>query len=105
MGFFKFISRWGFVGSTARWAGRWYAFLRAKNTDFTKLSDREIFRLMITERYRIVRDDRKQAFLLSQCSTVEGLVGLVIEILKVEAALHENSGDAIYTFIKAIDEE
>jgi hypothetical protein len=33
------------------------------------------------------------------------LVGLVIEILKVEASLHENDGDTIHLFVEVIDEE
>ena len=33
------------------------------------------------------------------------MVGLVVEILKVEASLHENDGDTICMFIEVIDDE
>jgi hypothetical protein len=105
MGFVKFISRWGAVGGTARWAARQYRFLRAQHPDSARTPDADIFRLLLRERFRILRDDGKQSYLLSQCDTVQGLVGLVVEILKVEAGLHENKGDIIYDFVEVIDEE
>ena len=105
MGFVKLISRWGAVGGTARWAARGYKFLRAQHPDSAKTTDADIFRLLLLVRFRIFRDDAKQSYLLSQCDTLQGLVGLVVEILKVEAGLHENRGDIIYDFIEVIDEE
>jgi len=105
MGFVKFISRWGAVGGTARWAARGYKFLRTQHVDSAKIIDADIFRLLLFERFRILRDDAKQSYLLSQCDTLQGLVGLVVEILKVEADLHENRGDIISDFVEVIDEE
>ena len=60
---------------------------------------------MIATRYESLPDDRIRDYLLSQCDHVEGLVGLVIEILKVEASLHENDGDTTGTFVAVINEE
>ena len=42
---------------------------------------------MVVTRYETLHDQRKQDYLLSQCGEIQGLVGLVVEILKVEASL------------------
>ena len=105
MGLLKFFARFGAVGGTARWAARWYKMLRAQEPDTKKATDADLFRIMLRERFRLFRDDRKQTYLLVQCDNVQGLIGFVIEILKVEANLHRNDGDSLHDFVKVIDEE
>jgi hypothetical protein len=60
---------------------------------------------MVVTRYEGFPDDKKEGYLLSQCDSVQGLVGLVIEILKVEGSLHDNDGDNIHIFIEVIEDE
>jgi hypothetical protein len=46
---------------------------------------------MITSRYEVLSNKRAKEYLLAKCDEVEGLIGLVIEVLKVEASLAENA--------------
>lgn len=105
MSIFNFIARWGTVGGTARWAARGYLQLRRQYPDPAAVNDSQISRFLIACRYRLLPDAAKSSYLLSQCDGIQGLLGLVVEILKVEANLHENQGDTIYNFLKIIDEE
>jgi hypothetical protein len=104
MGFLKFIGRLGAVGGTARWAARGYKLFRLQNSG-PETTDTDIFRQLLCSRYRNRKDAPKRDYLLSQSETLEGLVGLVIEILKVEANFHDNTGGIIYEFVEIIDEE
>jgi len=61
--------------------------------------------MLIIQRFRVLRNDQQKNYFCSQCDNFQGLVGVVIEILKVEAGLHENEGNAIYDFVQVIDEE
>ena len=105
MGFKSWIARRGAVGGTARWAANAYKLFRQRHSDTSEFSDASLFRLMVVTRYEAFPDEQKQDYLVSQCGHVHGLVGLVIEILKVEASLHENDGDNIYTFIEVVEDE
>jgi len=105
MGFKSWIARKGAVGGAARWAANGYKFFRQRHPDPSEFSEASVFRLMVTTRYEAFPDEQKEGYLLSQCDDVQGLVGLVIEILKVEASLHENDADNIYTFIEVIADE
>ncbi len=105
MGLKSWLARKGAVGGTARWAAKGYDFFRNRHPDQSEFSDASLFRLMIVARYEVFPDERKKDYLLSQCDHVQGLVGLVVEILKVEASLHENDGDVIHMFIEVIDDE
>lgn len=105
VGFKSWIARKGAVGGTARWAANGYKFFRQRHPDPCQFPDASLFRLMVVTRYEAFPDDEKKDYLVSQCDSVQGLVGLVIEVLKVEASLHENDGDNIYMFIEVIEDE
>jgi hypothetical protein len=105
MGLKSWLARKGAVGGTARWAANVYKFFRNRYPDQCLVPDADLFRFMIVTRYEVFPDEPKKDYLLSQCDHVQGLLGLVVEILKVEASLHENDGDTLYMFIEVIDEE
>lgn len=105
MGFKSWIARRGTVGGTARWAANGYKMFRQRHVDPAEFTDASLFRLMVVTRYESYPDEHKQDYLLSRCDEIQGLVGIVIEILKVEASLHENDGGSIYTFIEVIEDE
>ena len=64
-----------------------YQFFRSRHPDpGEKWTDAEIFRLMVVSRFRALPNHTQEQYLLSECDTVQGLFGLVIEILKIEAS-------------------
>lgn len=105
MGLKRWLAKIGAVGGTARWAANGYKFLRQRYTDSVEFTDSSLFNRMVVTRYEVIADSKKQAHLVSQCSRVQGLIGLVIEVLKVEASLHDNDGDTIYMFVEVIEDE
>ena len=101
MGLLKLISRIGGPGFEARWAGRHYHSLRCANPDRTKVSDREIFRSLIAERYARQPNPRAQARLADSVDGGVGLREFVAQTLMAEQSL--NSLPSV--FYDAIDEE
>ena len=128
MGLRKWLARTGAPGGTARWAAKGYAFFRSRHpADDPDFPDAVIFRLMVATRYEglanrehlkglrgsVLRrlyplhlpNQEDETYLLDQCNKVAGLMGLVIEILRVEAALMDNEGHVIYQIFEAIASE
>jgi hypothetical protein len=105
MGLLKWMARRGAVGGTARWAADGYLHFRRQHPARTVYSDNEIFRLMILARYRTRRDAGAEACLLGVASQLEGLRGLVVAVLTVEAGYSKSSAATQKMFAEVIDEE
>lgn len=105
MGLKSWLARKGAVGGTARWAANGYKFFRKRHPDPSEFPDASLFRLMVVTRFESFPNNPHRDYLLSQCDHLQGLVGLVVEILKVEASLHENDGNTLYRFLEVIDDE
>ena len=86
MGLKEWLARRGAVGGTARWAAKGYKFFRQRHPNSQEFPDSAIFRLMIVTRYEAAPNERYEQYLLRKCDHFDGLMGLVIEILKVEAS-------------------
>jgi len=86
----RWLARRGAVGGTARWAVNGYRFFRSRHPKSDQFPDPTIFRLMIADRLQTLPNARHEKYLLARCDQVDGLMGLVIEILKVEASLADN---------------
>jgi len=101
----NWFARRGAVGGTARWAAKLYEFFRQRHPSRSEFPDNAIFRLMVVTRFENLPNEVQEQYLLSTCDSFQGLVGLVVEILKVEAGLHENHGATVADFVRIIDEE
>lgn len=105
MGFSKWLARKGAVGGTARWAANGYEFFRKRHSDKNEYKDSDIFRLLIVSRYETFPNEHHEQFLLSIAEKLNGLHGLVVAILTVEAGFTENKDSVQKMFIEIIIEE
>lgn len=105
MGLTRWLARRGGVGGTARWAAKGYNFFRQRHPDPQELSDPELFRLMVMMRYKAMPDPRAEQFLLGIVNQVNGLQGLVVAILMIEAGFTENDDSVQRMFMEIIVEE
>lgn len=105
MGFFKWVSRVGAVGGTARWGVKMYRRIRAQYPDPSRTSDMEIFRLMVAMRYSAIPGAKHRAYLEGWLSQQPiGLRSLVTAILMTENGW-DNPFDFPDTFRDVIAEE
>lgn len=103
--FLKWIARKGAVGGTARWAAQMYRLLREEYPRFKTESPAVTYRMMIARRFQVLPNAAQKEYLGQQAYTVQGLMGLVIEILKVEAGLAENEPEPMIDMLEVIAEE
>jgi hypothetical protein len=102
MGLVKWMARVGGPGSAARWAAKSYRTLRAGHPGYSKLSDMEIFRLIIASRYAVLPSRWALAYLEGWMSNGDiGLRSLVTGILQAEHRIDHLPK----AFAEAIDEE
>ena len=99
MGFKTWAARKGAVGGTARWAARGYYWYDGQFSDY---NDQDMYRALIKTR---VIGREKKTFLLSVADNINGLLGLVVAVLTVEAGFMENSQENQDIFMEVIGEE
>ena len=110
MGIISTLADLGSVGSTTKWALKAYKNLKSKNK---KMSDAEIYQVMMLERYKKIEIKPKEKFeyyrgdkfMVYQGQIAEyhaGLTGLIIEILNVEADLWRNNLKAQIAMLKPL---
>lgn len=99
----KWLAKKGNVGGVARWATSGYTSLRQLAPEH--LSDQDIFRSMIEIRYKTLPNEKYETYLISKSNDMEGLMGLVIEVLKIETPFSETSQEAKNEFLDIIEEE
>ncbi len=100
--FFRTMCRWGTPGGTARWAVKGYGFFKTRDP---LSDDKEIMSKLIDFRYNILPNDRCKYHLLQRCNDLHGLMGLSIEVLKVEAKLHQLSPNQMAVALAVIEEQ
>jgi hypothetical protein len=61
--------------------------------------------MMIARRFRSLPNDAQKEYLGEQAYRVQGLMGLVVEILKVEAGLADNDPGPMADMLEVIAEE
>jgi hypothetical protein len=60
---------------------------------------------MVVHRFEALPNAKDEQYLLARCDHAEGLMGLVIEILKVEASLADNQPRSLVDFADVIKDE
>ena len=106
MGMMKFLARAGAVGGTARWAADNYRFFRQRHPASPEWPDEVIFRLMIVNRFRVLPNKAQEEYLLQiENIAKNGLMGLVVELLRVESGWDNNTAEYQATFLSVIREE
>jgi hypothetical protein len=100
--FQKWLARKTSVGGTARWA---VAMYRSVRESYPSLSGPAVYRMMLAKRYMVLPNPTQQEYLGNRAFEVDGLMGLVIEILKVEFALADNEVDPLMDCLQVIGEE
>lgn len=99
---YKWRARRGNLGGTASWATNVYVAAKCR---FSHLEETEITRILIRSRYAALPSETCENHLLGCAASLQGLMGLVIEILKVEAALGANYPSMMVIFLDVIEEE
>lgn len=105
MGLLKFFARVGAVGGTARTIAKQYLRYRQLHPDKVKMPEFAIYRLIIMDRYAIIPNKANEQRLIDRAQNMEGLAGLVREILTLEAGFSDNSFDTQQLFMDVICEE
>lgn len=101
----KFFARKGAVGGTARVVGKYYKHYRELHPDKDKMPDPVIYRLIITGRYKALKNKAHEDLLLEQAGSMRGLKDLVISILCLEGGYGENTSEIKMMFEEVIVEE
>lgn len=102
MGIKKWFARRGAVGSTARWAAKLY---KAFKKEYPNKDEKDIYKMMIKERYRVVSNPKAEQFLFAVVDDLLGLRALVTAILTVEADFTDNTHENQQLFLGIIDGE
>lgn len=102
MGFTEWMARKGNVGGTARWAAKGYKLIKSQNPTADQV---EIYRLLIKHRYAALPNPRIESFILAMADKINGLRGLVVIILDLEAGFTENTPQNQQMFMRIIVEE
>lgn len=105
MGLLKFFARIGAVGGTARTVAKQFLHLKNLHKNDDLIKDTVIYRLIIMDRYKIIKNSRYESFLMEEALYTIGLKELVVNILTVEAGFAENNHDAQLKFNEVIEEE
>ncbi len=101
----EWLARRGSPGVTARWALNAYRTFRVRYPDPAEVPDSVIFRHMIATRYETRRNERTEQVLLAKVDDLHGLMGLVIEILVLEAYLADNAPDSMRCIVEVVADE
>jgi hypothetical protein len=105
MGLLKFFARVGAVGGTARIIGKQYLHIKNLHKNDDLIKDAVIYRLIIMDRYKILKNNRYENILMEKASSIKGLKQLVAEILILEAGFAENDYKTQALFNEVIEEE
>ena len=105
MGLMKFLARKGAVGGTARIIAKQYKHYRNLHPDKEEMKNPVIYRLIIMDRFKIMKNKNHEEVLMEKAWTMSGLKELVIEILTLEAGFLENTIDNQIMFEEIIEEE
>lgn len=98
MGIKSWAARKGVVGSTARWAAKGFEWYDRQNKYYDV---HDMYRVLIHSR----PESRETAYLISISDDINGLLGLVVEVLSVEAGFRENSEEKQRMYIEVIEQE
>jgi hypothetical protein len=106
MGLGKWFVRFGAVGGIARWAIKNYQNLRTQFPDHSKVSDVEIYNMMVGMRYSTLPGDKKCiAFFEGYMNSGSpGLKGFIAGVIRAENRSLE-SAPFPSLFFEVIDEE
>ncbi len=105
MGFASWMARKGAVGGTARWAAKMYRAVLERYPQLAKSGPAAVYRMMIAKRYELAPNEAQMEYLGDRAYEVEGLMGLVVEILKVEASMADNEPEVLSSFLSVVLEE
>lgn len=105
MGLLKFMARLGAVGGTARIIAKQFLFYKNLHKNNESITDLVIYRLIIQDRYTILKNQNYEDYLLKNAENFKGLRDLVVEILTLEAGFSKNDSETQQLFIDVIDEE
>lgn len=104
MSFFKFLVRIGNVGSTARTIAKQYKYFKPFES-YNGPCNFEVLRMIIENRYRILKNDKFKNELINRFPNTSGLFGLTVEILDVESGYRKNDYKIQSVFNEVIIEE
>lgn len=105
MGLMKFLARKGAIGGTARVIAKQYKHYRSLHPDKGETEDSVIYRLIISNRFRLMKNKEHEAILMENARSINGLKELVVEILTLEAGFAENTYENQIMFEDIIEEE
>lgn len=105
MGLLKFLARGGAVGGTARVIAKQYLSYKELHKNNESITNTVIYRLLILDRYTILKNKKNEESLLKNAENFKGLKDLVVAILSLEAGFSKNDFETQQIFISVIEEE
>ena len=105
MNILKLLLRFGAIGGTARTIAKQYKHYRKLHPERTLFQDYIIYRLIILDRYKILKNDKLERILMEKAASMKGIKELVISILTLEAGYDKNSVLTQLQFEEVIVEE